>query len=217
MAQTVAEVPRLRKIRLRSKLSAMTEEPKPRTQVTDPTGQAVAENVRRIREKLGWSTYELSRKLRKAGRPIAPSALAKLERKERRVDVGDLLALAVVLNASPQSLLLPPRDDSAETIEITGAGAVPADAAWVWMPPPEQPLRLPAGADINTALLEFFMAAWPPNAFRRGRAAIFSRMDALASEDPEAARRRDAARRLAAEREDPPIGEFVMRKDGSDG
>lgn len=85
----------------------MTEQPRNRTQITDETGKTVAANVRRLREARGLSTYDLSRALAEAGRPIAPSAIAKVERAERRVDVGDLMALAVVLGVSPVTLLLP--------------------------------------------------------------------------------------------------------------
>ncbi|GAQ69685.1 hypothetical protein T45_01416 [Streptomyces turgidiscabies] len=152
MAMTVTEVPRLRKIRLRPRLSVMTQQPRPRTQVTDPTGKTVAANVRRIREEvLGWSTYELSRKLRQAGRPIAPSALAKLERAERRVDVGDLMALACVLGVNPAMLLLPSTLDG--DTELTGGGQVPTVKAWDWFRK-DMPLRVPEGDD-GSAIVTF--------------------------------------------------------------
>lgn len=179
-----------------------------------PTAGTVAENVQRLRKRRELSIYQLSALLRKAGRAITPAAVGKIERQQRQVTVDDLMALATVLGASPQALLLPLRDDPAETIELTGAGTVPADAAWVWMPPAEQPLRMPAGIDPNTALLEFVLANWPPNAYRRMRDVLLGRLDALAYEDADGARRRDSARRLAASRQDPPIGEFVMRDEG---
>lgn len=99
-----------------------------------PTAGTVAENVQRLRKRRELSIYQLSALLRKAGRAITPAAVGKIERQQRQVTVDDLMALATVLGASPQALLLPLRDDPAETIELTGAGTVPADAAWVWMP-----------------------------------------------------------------------------------
>lgn len=109
----------------------MTPQPRTPTQITDPTGRAVAANVRRIRDEVrGWSTYELSRKLAKIGRPIAPSALAKVERGERRVDVGDLMALALALRVNPNALLLPATVDG--EIELTGGSARPAGDVWEW-------------------------------------------------------------------------------------
>lgn len=110
----------------------MTQQPRPRTQVSDETGKTVAANVRRIRELRGFSTYELSRALKAAGRPIAPSALAKVERAERRVDVGDLVALAVVLNTSPISLLLPAVWGDVP-VELTSERQVMARTAWRWI------------------------------------------------------------------------------------
>lgn len=140
----------------------MTNQPRPRTQITDPIGQAVAANVRRVRERRGLSTYDLSRMLGRAGRPIAPSALAKVERGERRVDVGDLVALAVVLGVSPSALLLPLDDDPAHTIEVTGAGSLPADVAWDWMDG-KRPLKWrqePVGD--HTEALEYDLHSRPP-------------------------------------------------------
>lgn len=123
----------------------MTQQPRTPTQITDPTGKVVAANVRRIRDEIrGWSTYELSRKLKNAGRPIAPSALAKVERGERRVDVGDLMALACALGVNPSALLLPPTAEG--LVELTGGGAYPAGDVWDWAEG-NRPLELPAGDD----------------------------------------------------------------------
>lgn len=141
MTVTVADSLRRIKIPLSRKLEGMTTDPRPRTQINDSTGQQVAANVRRIREGRGWSTYDLSRAMGEAGRPIAPSAIAKVERAERRVDVGDLMALAVVLGVSPLTLLLPANargqkdangiPQEART-EVTGAGDVGVVDAWRW-------------------------------------------------------------------------------------
>ncbi|MCX5586030.1 helix-turn-helix domain-containing protein [Streptomyces erythrochromogenes] len=97
-----------------------------------PSASAVATNVRRIREARGMSIYALSGLLAKSGRPIAASAVAKIERQERQVTVDDLIALAVALNVSPSALYLPLDDDPSHVIEITGAGEQPADRAWDW-------------------------------------------------------------------------------------
>ncbi|MEV1054628.1 helix-turn-helix transcriptional regulator [Streptomyces sp. NPDC049887] len=98
-----------------------------------PTAATVAANVRRLRDDVrGWSTYELSGKLAKAGRPIAPSAVAKIERGERQVTVDDLVALAVALGVNASALLLPVKVEPADGVEVTGYGAVSADEAWNW-------------------------------------------------------------------------------------
>lgn len=147
------------KIPVSRKITAMTTDPRPRPQVTDPTGRQVAANVRRVREIRGWSTYDLARLLRDAGRPIAASAIAKVERAERRVDVGDLTALAAALRVNPSALLLPLKDAAHETVELTGAGSVSAKEAWEWADG-ERPLNAPVGTDL-TELLEFELYARP--------------------------------------------------------
>ncbi|MFF4566198.1 helix-turn-helix domain-containing protein [Streptomyces sp. NPDC001435] len=137
----------------------MTTDPRPRTQITDATGRQVAFNVRRIREARGWSTYDLSRLLKAAGRPIAPSAIAKVERAERRVDVGDLTALAAALGVNPSALLLPLKDGPADSVEVTGGGSVAGADAWDWADG-KGPLRVPEG-DFD-ARLQFDLYARPP-------------------------------------------------------
>ncbi|WP_435285892.1 helix-turn-helix domain-containing protein [Streptomyces bacillaris] len=135
----------------------MTPTPRTRTQITDPTGQHVATNVRRIREARGWSTYDLARLLEEAGRPIAPSAVAKVERAERRVDVGDLTALATVLGVSPAALLLPLSE--ADEVEVTGGGVARMNAAWAWANG-QRPFKLTPGHE-ETELLEFQLYGLP--------------------------------------------------------
>lgn len=149
----------LLEIPLSRKLVGMTPEARSRTQITDPTGRHVAANVRRIREARGWSTYDLSRLLGQAGRPIAASAIAKVERAERRVDVGDLTALAIVLGVNPSALMLPIKDSPAESIEVTGSSAVAADDAWDWADG-KGPLRIAEG-DAD-ARLQFDLYGRPP-------------------------------------------------------
>lgn len=143
----------------------MTSTPRSRTQITDPTGQNVAANVRRIREARGWSTYELARTLKDAGRPISPSAIAKVERAERRVDVGDLTALAAALKVNPSALLVPPTDGPADRVELTGVGTVGGDAAWDWVDG-EMPIERIEPGDPGAALM-FFQAYARPTGRRR--------------------------------------------------
>ncbi|WP_200914757.1 helix-turn-helix domain-containing protein [Arthrobacter sp. Leaf234] len=69
------------------------------------TGREVMGNVKRARGEMTYA--ELSRRLADVGRPIPPLGLRRIEAGDRRVDVDDLMALALVLNVSPLSLLLP--------------------------------------------------------------------------------------------------------------
>lgn len=159
MHRTVADVPTLRRIHLSPRLGSMTQEPRTRTQVTDPTGLVVAANIRRVRERRGLSTYQLAQKLKAEGRPVAPSALAKVERAERRVDVGDLAAIAVALGVSPASLLLPLTAKVGDPVEITGGGTVDALRAWEWGIG-RLPLKFAQGEE-RTELAEFELYGRP--------------------------------------------------------
>ncbi len=117
-----------------SKLWGMTEEkrrPRPAAQY-GPTAAAVGQNVKRLRDRRDLSIYALSGALERVGRPITPSAIAKIEKNQRQVSVDDLAALAIVLGVSPSALLIPFTDRPDEQVEITGGGAVPALAAWEW-------------------------------------------------------------------------------------
>lgn len=138
----------------------------------DATAQTVALNVHRIRKARGLSVYALPQALREVGRSISPDAVCKIEnaarldaKHVRRVDVDDLMALAVVLGVSPSALLLPLVDDPTTTLEITGAGSVRADQAWDWMDGRRR-LDQPC-ADPSTAALEFALYSRPP--IRRNR------------------------------------------------
>jgi len=107
----------------------------------EPTGQRVAENIKRLR---GATQYkELSARLSEVGRPIPPLGLRRIEAGERRVDVDDLVALAVVFGVSPLTLLLP--EDGSDDL-ASYMTAVPWEVAhnvqWLWALG-EEPLQLP--------------------------------------------------------------------------
>ena len=108
----------------------------------DVTGKETARNIERLRTELGISQRQLAVRLTELGRPVPGTALSKIERGERRVDVDDLVAIALALGVSPSTLLLPNVADDTE-IKVTGAGTVTAKAAWDWadgisplLPPP---------------------------------------------------------------------------------
>ncbi|WEH16855.1 helix-turn-helix transcriptional regulator [Streptomyces sp. VNUA24] len=125
-----------------------------------PTAEAVASNVRRVRKHRGLSTYQLADRLKRGGRPIAASAISKLERGERKVDVDDLAALAVALEVSPSALLLRLTDSPDEQVLITGTSAVAADVAWDWANG-RRPLHVTPGRE-QTQLLEHQLFSLPP-------------------------------------------------------
>lgn len=97
-----------------------------------PVGERLARNVAEIRGK-SPSTYELARRLERLGRPILPSAITKIEAGQRRVDVDDLVALALALDVSPNRLILPGSADDTKWIQLTAEdNTVTERDAWLW-------------------------------------------------------------------------------------
>ncbi|MGW0795881.1 helix-turn-helix domain-containing protein [Streptomyces sp. NPDC002692] len=107
-----------------------------------PTARNVAANVRRVREDRGMSLRALSQELHKAGRTLSADAINKIEngrfeegevgvKQVRRADVDDLVGLALALNVSPLTLLLPPTAGN-EPVSLTDAVAVTGHEAWSW-------------------------------------------------------------------------------------
>lgn len=91
----------------------------------------VKRNVRELREQRRHTVRSLSALLGKLGRPILPSGITKIEDGSRRVDVGDLVALAVALGVHPNRLLLPV-DDTAEEVALTPAVSASRSQSWAW-------------------------------------------------------------------------------------
>jgi transcriptional regulator with XRE-family HTH domain len=111
-----------------------------------PTAVTVADNVRRLREGLNLGLRALAKRLADAGRPLTHTALDKIERGTRRVDVDDLMALAAALDVSPATLLMPDvtpvpvdgelsfRPEWAGPVEVTGVTESPsAHSVWLWL------------------------------------------------------------------------------------
>ena len=102
-----------------------------------PVAERVSANVRALREaeRSAWrprlSLVELSERLRSLGRPVLPSGLSKIETGDRRVDVDDLVALALALETTPNRLLLP-AGAGADKVALTELVDVPEDDAWRW-------------------------------------------------------------------------------------
>lgn len=140
-----------------------------------PTGRTVAANVKRLRGERGMTLRALSAALREAGRPLSADALNKIEngaedtgpgkggepKPVRRVDVDDLMALAVVLDVPVITLLIP--GSIRGSVRLTGGGEVAGSLAWRWAQG-RVPLRHPAGADEGERrrqLAMYLMTATP--------------------------------------------------------
>jgi transcriptional regulator with XRE-family HTH domain len=95
-----------------------------------PTAGRVAANLRHLRGSVTLS--ELSQRMAKAGRPILPSGLSKIEQGDRSVDVDDLMALAVALGVSPNRLLLTEQARDDHEIALTEHVRQSEANAWRW-------------------------------------------------------------------------------------
>ena len=104
-----------------------------------PTGLRVANNVKRLRGQT--SLRELSERLESLGQTVHPSAITRVEQGDRRVDVDDLVALALALGVTPNRLLLDPEADGGE-LALTSQRTVTRWQAWEWeLAPPRSRLR----------------------------------------------------------------------------
>ncbi|WP_436785776.1 helix-turn-helix domain-containing protein [Yinghuangia sp. YIM S10712] len=142
----------------------MTEQQRGRRAIeTGPTGKTVAKNLARLRKLRGLTTRQMSALLERNGRAIPASGITRMEKAERPVTADELMALAVALDVSPVTLLLP-ADARADT-EITGGGVVDARDAWTWAWCNE-PLRLPEREEeAERAVTEFLLNSRPIGLF----------------------------------------------------
>ncbi len=123
--------------------------PEKRSLQAGPIGAAVAQNLEQLRESQNLSYAELSRRLTELGRPIAPLGLTRIRDGQRRVDVDDLVALALALDVSPATLLLPAETDGGRghaDLSVTEEGGDYARRQiWNWLTaraPIDEPLLL---------------------------------------------------------------------------
>lgn len=124
---------------------------------TGPTAKTVARNVERLRTRLNMNYKQLSERLEQtAGWSINAVGIRRIESEERRVTPDDLVALAVALEVSPVTLLMPPSAEGGDPVEVTGfEGELPAEALWHWL---RGGYPLPGDERLS---LVFRAAAWP--------------------------------------------------------
>lgn len=127
-----------------------------------PTGDTVRENVLRYRTLMNLGYADLARRLEALGRPIPVLGLSRIERGERRVDVDDLMALAVALGVSPTSLLLPDTGDSDDPVAATGIDGTAGDLlGWFRLHTPSAHIGKPAGRRFVRDAIRFIADARP--------------------------------------------------------
>jgi transcriptional regulator with XRE-family HTH domain len=107
-----------------------------------PSGEAVAHNVKRLREEQNLSWTRLARALTDSGRPTSAIAIRRVEEGRRRVDADDLVALALALGVTPVTLLMPKVDEADSPAPVTASRESPdAEMTWQWLVA-ERPLDL---------------------------------------------------------------------------
>lgn len=78
-----------------------------RTAEIGPAGRHVGQAVATLRETRGWDQGTLLARLATEGLALSQPILSRVEAGTRRVDVDELLALAVALDVAPTALLPP--------------------------------------------------------------------------------------------------------------
>ncbi|WP_158714359.1 helix-turn-helix domain-containing protein, partial [Kitasatospora aureofaciens] len=74
---------------------------------------------------------DLSERVGALGRSIPPLGISRIEAGTRRIDTDDLVALALALNVSPLTLLLPDAWDE-EQVRLTASVRLSTRTAWLW-------------------------------------------------------------------------------------
>jgi transcriptional regulator with XRE-family HTH domain len=99
------------------------------------TARTVADNIKRFREAQNMNFTQLAERLGAvANWSINAVGIRRIEAGERRVSTDDLMALAVALDVSPATLLMPSTGSADDLIEATGVdGDVPARRLWRWL------------------------------------------------------------------------------------
>jgi hypothetical protein len=99
---------------------------------------------------------ELSAKLADL-RPIPPLGIRRIEAGDRRVDVDDLVAIALALGVSPSTLLVPKTETVDDPVAVTGVkGGVRVGRLWGWLTA-EHPLT----GDTADSVIGFLYRAIP--------------------------------------------------------
>jgi transcriptional regulator with XRE-family HTH domain len=133
----------------------MTQQPPDAQPAVGPV-ETIARRVRELRRRRGWSAAQLAEQLRAAGLDWDRNIVANLETGRRAsVSVGELLALAYVLNVAPVHLLVPL--DNKTPYQVTPILAEPAWAIRRWVGG-RRPLT---GTDRRLYFFEVPEADWP--------------------------------------------------------
>ncbi|MDC8973982.1 helix-turn-helix domain-containing protein [Mycobacterium marinum] len=134
------------------------------------TAATVATNVKRLRENKNLSYTQVSDRLRQiAGWSINAVGVRRIEAGERRVNVDDLMSLAVAFGVSPLTLLMPKAQNSDNSVEITGVADEPLQAGrlWNWLVG-----RLPLVGETAEEALDFLVRSVPGWLLTKGEVSV---------------------------------------------
>lgn len=110
----------------------MTTPKNPRLPVRlGPIGRRVSERLHQIRTGKSWTLRVLEAELASIKHPISNDGLSKIETGKRRVDVDDLVALAIALDVTPSRFLLPDGKPG-DMVQLTENVTVSWVRAWSW-------------------------------------------------------------------------------------
>ena len=125
-----------------------------------PIGRYVILNLTELRKQRGLTYTQLAERLDRLGRPIPTLGLSRIEKGNRRVDVDDLVALALALGVNPSALLLPrPHVGTGDdVIELAPGRRATARDAWDWA---DGQIPIPRPDDVGPELADFENHARP--------------------------------------------------------
>lgn len=109
-------------------MPAATSTPRDRSVSLDTTGRHVRDAVKNLRKAAGLTHQQVTDR---TGGAISRTAISDIERGVRKVDVDDLMHLALALDVSPLDLLLPERTDPGAH-PITGTTPRQTRELWAW-------------------------------------------------------------------------------------
>jgi len=100
----------------------------------------VAENVRGLRQRMGWTQDRLRQRLAEVGVRLSRPTVVALEQGKRSIDVSELLGLGLALGVAPHLLLYPHAGVDVVAADDPSApryaGSEVAD--WLWDPDPNE-------------------------------------------------------------------------------
>ncbi|WP_220473773.1 helix-turn-helix domain-containing protein [Mycobacteroides abscessus] len=98
------------------------------------TGETVMHNLPRYRGLRHMKLTDLSEKLAELGRPMSVPTLSAIENGKRRIDVDDLVHLALALDVTPSALMMPEVERAHELPDAPGSVAwTDAHDWWAWL------------------------------------------------------------------------------------